>query len=105
MRQGAVRLMANPAPRQLHDDATDMRIPRSRNTLVVVGLAALIRRRYQADQCAEFSTDPNATPADDFCCQYRRADRSDRPHRQQLREDTTRRWAQMLPTRQSQRYQ
>ena len=49
MRQGAVRLVADPAPRQLHDDATDMRIPRARNALVVVGLAALIRRRYQAD--------------------------------------------------------
>ena len=57
MRQGAVGLVADPAPRQLHDHATDMRIPRARNALVVVGLAALIRRRDQADQRAEFSTD------------------------------------------------
>src|SRR5262245_31315541 len=59
MCQGAVRLVVDPAPCQLHDDATDMRIPRARNALVVVGVATLIRRRRQTDQRTEFSTVPN----------------------------------------------
>jgi hypothetical protein len=101
LRQRAFGLVAKPTPRQLHNHATDVRIARARNALVVFGLAALIGLWHQADQRSQFSTVPNAAPTEDFCGQYPGARWTDGPHGQQ-RQSTARCWRQIRRLRQSQ---
>src|SRR2546425_808585 len=82
----AVRLEAQPAPRQLHHDATDVGIARARDALVMVGLSTLIGRRHQPDEGRQFATILNLAPPEDFGRQDPPAHRTDGTERLQLDE-------------------
>src|SRR6266849_8934368 len=75
--QGAVRLVPDPTPGELHHEATHMLIARARDALIVGALATLIRGRHQAHQAAQLPPVFNLSPPKDFCRQGPGADRTD----------------------------
>ena len=75
--QRTIRLVANPAPGELHHEASHMLIPGARDALIMVALAALIWGRHEADQAGQLPPIFDVPPPKDFGGQRPRADRAD----------------------------
>lgn len=66
LRQRAVGLIAEPPPRDVDGERPDLAVAGFRHALLAMPIAALIRRRGEAGQCAHLTTILKLSPAEEL---------------------------------------